>query len=138
YQTIETLARVARPLQPEQPLPDSAAVEGDVPLTPIQMDFFSTDIPERYHWNQSVLLAASQPLVQEKLEQALQRLLRHHDALRLRFAKEPAGWRQFYAERETAIQQEIVWKRQCEGTEALHTLVQEAQRSLNLEQGPLM
>lgn len=138
YQTIETLARVARPLQLEQPLPDSATVEGDVPLTPIQMDFFSTDIPERYHWNQSVLLAASQPLVQEKLEQALQRLLRHHDALRLRFAKEPAGWRQFYVERETAIQQEIVWKRQCEGTEALHTLVQEAQRSLNLEQGPLM
>lgn len=144
HQTIETLARAARPLQslrllrPEQSAADSGAVEGDVPLTPIQEDFFATAIPARHHWNQSVLLAVSQPLVPERLAQALQHLLLHHDALRLRFVEETAGWHQFYAARETAAQQEIVWNRHGDGLEGLETLVQEAQRSLNLEQGPLI
>ncbi len=141
HQTIETLARAARPLQslrPEQSVADSGTVEGDVTLTPIQADFFTTAIPARHHWNQSVLLAVSQPLVPERLEQALQHLLLHHDALRLRFAEAAAGWRQFYAEREAAAQQEIVWIRHCDGPEGLETLVQAAQRSLNLERGPLM
>lgn len=138
HQTIETLARAARPLQPEQFATESGAVEGDVPLTPIQADFFATAMPARHHWNQSVLLALAQPLVPERLEQALQQLLRHHDALRLRFIEETAGWRQFYAAYEVAAQQKIVWIKQCNGSEELEPLVQAAQRSLNLEQGPLM
>ena len=141
YQTIETLARAAQPLRVQrakQSGPDSSVPDGDVPLTPIQADFFASAIPARHHWNQSVLLATQHPLIPERLEQALQLLLQQHDALRLRFVEEAAGWRQFYAQREAAAQQEILWIRRCDGTKALEALVQEAQRSLNLAQGPLI
>jgi hypothetical protein len=50
-----------------------------------------------HHWNQSVLLEVRQAIVPELLEQAVQKLLEHHDALRLRFVRQESGWQQVNA-----------------------------------------
>lgn len=93
YQTIAELATVAdtKPqIQAEQGI-----ITGEVPLTPIQHWFFK-QIPEVEHYNQSVLLEIVPNLKPELLEKVWQRLLTHHDALRLRYVEDNSGWRQFY------------------------------------------
>ncbi|HHK1146527.1 TPA: condensation domain-containing protein, partial [Pseudomonas aeruginosa] len=65
---------------------------GVTPLLPIQQGFFAEEVAERHWWNQSVLLEAREPLDARHLEQALRGVLAHHDALRLSFTREAAGW----------------------------------------------
>jgi non-ribosomal peptide synthase protein (TIGR01720 family) len=76
---------------------EQGPVTGDIPLTPIQAAFLLSDPPEPHHFNQGVLLDCRDPISPEALEQALRHLLRHHDALRLRFERDGAGWRQWNA-----------------------------------------
>lgn len=91
-QTIAKLATVAgtvRTIQAEQGL-----VTGEVLLTPIQHWFFEQSQPEPHHYNQAILLEMRQNLDTEILQQVMQHLILHHDALRLRFVKEVSGWQQ--------------------------------------------
>ncbi|HEY0606761.1 MAG TPA: amino acid adenylation domain-containing protein, partial [Herpetosiphonaceae bacterium] len=92
HQTIASLAAVAG-TAPEQTA-EQGLVTGPVPLTPIQHWFFTQDLPERHHWNQSALFEVRQPLDGALLEQAVQQVLAHHDALRLRVERTADGWRQ--------------------------------------------
>ncbi|MEF2079725.1 non-ribosomal peptide synthase/polyketide synthase [Pseudomonas aeruginosa] len=107
---------------------------GEVALAPVQRWFFEQAIPNRQHWNQSLLLQARQPLDGDRLGRALERLQAQHDALRLRFREERGAWHQAYAEQAG----EPLWRRQAGSEEALLALCEEAQRSLDLEQGPLL
>jgi amino acid adenylation domain-containing protein len=91
HQTVATLAAVANTmgvLETEQGL-----VTGPAPLTPVQRWFFE-DPTEPHHFNQSLLFETTGSLDPVPLRAALERLERHHDALRLRFFQGPAGWRQ--------------------------------------------
>ncbi|MBZ5797935.1 condensation domain-containing protein, partial [Burkholderia contaminans] len=83
-QSIAELARVAEPVQDEA-VEQETPVQGSVPLLPIQAEFFETDVPQRSHWNQALLLRSMQPLQSAPLRQALADLLARHDSLRLRF-----------------------------------------------------
>jgi amino acid adenylation domain-containing protein/non-ribosomal peptide synthase protein (TIGR01720 family) len=92
HQTIAQLASVAaikQTIHAEQGL-----VTGSVPLTPIQHWFFEQNLHEPHYFNQSVVLEVQQALDLVLLEQALQELLLHHDALRLRFEQTNSGWHQ--------------------------------------------
>ncbi|RYZ40511.1 MAG: amino acid adenylation domain-containing protein, partial [Myxococcaceae bacterium] len=75
-------------------LAEQGPVVGEVPLTPIQLELLERDPEHAHHANQPLLLRARQPLQATYLEQALQLLISHHDALRLRFTREDASWRQ--------------------------------------------
>ncbi|NEU79910.1 non-ribosomal peptide synthetase [Nostoc sp. UIC 10630] len=93
YQTIAELAAVAgmtRSVKAEQGL-----VTGKVALTPIQHWFFEQKLPEPDYFNQSALLEVPPDLQPELLQQVVQELLVHHDALRLRFVQEGENWQQF-------------------------------------------
>ncbi len=79
----------ARPQRAEEVEPAA----GPLPLTPIQSWFFEQDFAEAHHWNQAVMLEVREPLEPRILRDALARLLAHHDALRLRFARGEEGWR---------------------------------------------
>jgi amino acid adenylation domain-containing protein/non-ribosomal peptide synthase protein (TIGR01720 family) len=92
YQTVAELAPVAEkslPIQAEQGL-----VTGSVPLTPIQQWFFEQNFSEPHHWNQAILLEVRQTLEPSFLAKAVQRIIEHHDALRLRFGQEGSQWQQ--------------------------------------------
>ncbi|HEV7508319.1 MAG TPA: SDR family NAD(P)-dependent oxidoreductase [Thermoanaerobaculia bacterium] len=69
-------------------------VVGDVPLTPIQHWFFESLPQAPHHYNQAVLLRCGEYLEAGRLERAVSRICEHHDALRLRFERTAAGWRQ--------------------------------------------
>ena len=92
HQTIAELAAVVGRSAAEQA--DQGPVTGPAPLTPVQHWFFERDLPDPHHWNQALLLAPRERLDPATLEEALRRLVVHHDALRLRFERAAAGWRQ--------------------------------------------
>ncbi len=80
------------PLEAEQGL-----VEGPVPLTPVQHWFFDQELAAPHHFNQAVLLEAVEPLDAGLLRRAVERLMIHHDALRMRFQRDAGGWHQVNA-----------------------------------------
>lgn len=95
HQTIAKLALVAdTSLTTES---EQGLVVGAVPLTPIQHSFFAQNLPEAHHFNQSLLLELQQDIEPNILQRAIQCLLAHHDALRLRFRPTANGWESFNA-----------------------------------------
>jgi amino acid adenylation domain-containing protein/non-ribosomal peptide synthase protein (TIGR01720 family) len=101
HQTIAKLALVADTNSTTEA--EQGLVIGAVPLTPIQHSFFAQKLPEAHHWNQSLLLKLQQDIEPNILQQAIQHLLAHHDALRLRFRLIANGWESFNAGVESEI-----------------------------------
>ena len=144
-QTIAALAQVAvvgPALSAEQ-----GTLVGQVPLTPIQRWFFAQPLTERHHFNQAVLLQLRQRWQPELLPGVLGQLLAHHDGLRLRYEQDASGeWRQFYGRPVTA---EVVAQEVCsfhdlsglgasEQEAALAAVGEQLQRSMSLQEGPLV
>ncbi|KAB8332629.1 non-ribosomal peptide synthetase [Scytonema tolypothrichoides VB-61278] len=119
------------------------AVTGSFSLTPIQHWFFEQKLCNPHHWNQAVLLEVSPKIVPALLEQALQHLLEHHDALRLRFIPKGSSWQQVNADLDEVAKVPVL----CMDLSALPATQQETtfeatatelQASLNLVEGLLM
>ncbi|WP_409274914.1 non-ribosomal peptide synthase/polyketide synthase, partial [Pseudomonas sp. KCJK9111] len=133
HQTLRALAQVVGTADTALQI-DQGAVTGSTPFLPVQHSFFSEAIAQRHHWNQSVLLVPSAPLQGAALEQALQALVHHHDALRLRFSEGEQGWQACHGDSAQAL----LWQREVTDAQALTALCDDAQRSLDLAQGPLL
>ncbi|WP_193076124.1 condensation domain-containing protein, partial [Pseudomonas sp. FME51] len=137
HQTVQGLATVAQLGEEGGVQIDQGPVTGEAQLLPIQQSFFEEDVPERHHWNQALLLKPGKALEAEKLEQTLQALACHHDALRLSFVQGAnGGWVAHY--RSVDGRQQILWKSAVKDAAELEALCTEAQRSLNLQDGPLI
>ncbi|WP_346294196.1 amino acid adenylation domain-containing protein, partial [Sphaerothrix gracilis] len=137
-QTIAELATVATPVAQIQA--EQGPVTGSAPLTPIQQRFWQQASPEPHHYNQSVLLSLPADIDGEKLRQALQQLIVHHDALRLRFERSATGWQQTHAAPETAFPLEVIDLTDIlpgEQAAAIAQMSAQVQRRLDLAQGPL-
>ncbi|WP_207388911.1 amino acid adenylation domain-containing protein [Azotobacter chroococcum] len=134
HQRLADLAGVARPLA--APAVDTGPAEGVVPLTPIQAHFFALGQAVPAHWNQSLWLELQRPLDPVLLEQALQALVAHHDALRLHFAEEDGVWRQWYGTLDE--RHELLWRREAVDAGEAEAFCAAAQRSLDLQEGPLL
>ncbi|MGZ3459012.1 MAG: condensation domain-containing protein, partial [Archangium sp.] len=87
HQTVEALASVAQ--QARGAVGEQGLVQGPVPLTPVQRSFFEQVLPRPHHFNQAVLLQVRETLEPSVLETALQKLVEHHDALRLKLTRQP-------------------------------------------------
>ncbi len=138
-QTVAELAAVAERIEPRKASSSaSAPVSGAMPLTPIQLEFFAQAVPHRHHWNQSVLLRVRERLDEGALERALQGVLVHHDALRLRYREDlSGGWSAVHAEASEEARG-LLWVREAGSAADAHGLYEQAQRSLSLEEGPLL
>ncbi|MBV9788698.1 MAG: amino acid adenylation domain-containing protein, partial [Chloroflexi bacterium] len=138
HQTIAELATVADTAPAV--VAEQGLVTGAVPLTPIQQHFFAQTLPNRRHFNQTMLLEAGEPLDPAALEQALQQLMLQHDALRLRFHEADSGWIQEHA---APVEQPILTVidlhavPETERVAAIEAAASEIQTSLNLQDGPL-
>ncbi|GFE67456.1 non-ribosomal peptide synthetase [Chroococcus sp. FPU101] len=91
YQTIAELATIAGT---SKIISEQGLVTGLVPLTPIQHWFFEQNLSNPHHFNQAVLLEVKSELNLSYLQQALEHLFLHHDALRLRFEYQSGEWQQ--------------------------------------------
>jgi amino acid adenylation domain-containing protein/non-ribosomal peptide synthase protein (TIGR01720 family) len=138
HQTIARLEPVVTEVHAdgaEQP------VSGAVPLTPIQQWFFATHSVNPHHFNQSAFVELTGELDEKALEQALEALVAHHDALRMRFEKADGGWRQY----NEPIAAESVLRRADlsdvpaeEQFAAMEKLADEVHAGLDLERGSLL
>ncbi|MDW5531196.1 condensation domain-containing protein, partial [Azospirillum sp. NL1] len=133
HQTLEALARAARRDGTAMPAAGQGPVTGTLAPTPIQRWFFEEPIPNRSHWNQSVLLRLRRPVDPALLERALAALAAHHDALRLVFAADGTA-----RHLEPEAVPPLLWHREAADAAAQERLCGEAQRSLDLEHGPLL
>jgi amino acid adenylation domain-containing protein/non-ribosomal peptide synthase protein (TIGR01720 family) len=92
HQTIAELAAVAN--DGAQFESEQGEITGDVSLTPIQLWFFEQNLPAPHYFNQAVKFQLNRSLDPLALKCSVERLLAHHDALRMRFERTPQGWRQ--------------------------------------------
>ncbi len=133
HQTVQTLAAVAT--RSEQVVAEQGVLTGSSGLTPIQHWFFDTDIPNRQHWNQALVLKPLQLLDPHRLEQALLAVLEHHDALRLSFTPRDAQW---HAEHLAVPEGGVLMQAQVRDMDQCTALFTDTQRSLDLARGPLL
>ncbi|MEH2094791.1 amino acid adenylation domain-containing protein [Nostoc sp.] len=108
YQTIAELAAVAG--MTCQVTVEQGLVTGKVALTPIQKWFFEQKLPEPDYFNQSVLLEVSPNLQAGLLQEVVQQLLLHHDALRSRFARLPFSTRRYAKVESRFLQKRKNWQ----------------------------
>ncbi|MCF5170057.1 non-ribosomal peptide synthetase [Pseudomonas canadensis] len=133
HQTVQTLAAVAT--RSEQITAEQGVLTGPSGLTPIQHWFFDTEIPNRQHWNQALVLKPLQLLDPHCLEQALLAVLEHHDALRLSFCQRDAQW---HAEHLAVPEGGVLMQAQVRDMAHCTALFTDTQRSLDLQHGPLL
>ena len=138
HPTIAALSAIARPNA--GPVVKQRGA-GSAPLTPILRWFFDQDFSNRNHWNQAFLLEGPHDLDLDALEAALQAVVGHHDAFRLRFREEEDGWHSWHAPSDSPIVLERVDLAQIP-PEIVSTVIDEAassaQASLHITDGPIL
>ncbi len=146
HSTLGELAAVAGAIEARGI--DQGPVTGPVALTPIQQWFLGSAPIDPQHFNQSVMLRVEAGLgtpfgkrVMARLEPAWRAVLVHHDALRSRFARDSAGWRQWNESPENLV---TGWARidlsdvpAALATPEIERAAATVQPSLDLARGPL-
>ena len=138
-QTVRELAAVAVASGPDAG-EEEGPVTGEVPLLPVQAWFFEQGFADAHHFNQAVLVPVGPGVPLAWLRTALTALVAQHDALRLRFAPTPAGWRG-WCEAQVPVACEEVDLTALGGAAqrtALEAAVARVQASLDLTAGPVM
>jgi amino acid adenylation domain-containing protein/non-ribosomal peptide synthase protein (TIGR01720 family) len=137
HQTVAELAAMAEASGEQAAAPGAAT--GDVPLTAVQHWFFEQKLPSPEHWSRASVFQPNRPLNPDLLQQAVKHVVEHHDALRLRFVRGPAGWRQFVTDANQVPEIVPVDLSSLGATErqpALEARAVELQGGLNLTEGP--
>lgn len=138
YPVLEAMARCMNTAVRKT---DQGLVQGIVALTPIQLRFFSNEsIQEKHYFNQSVVLQAAARIDKELLCACLDKLVLHHDALRMVYRKEADQWIQENkgdAHKAYGFSQFDLRKR-ANAQEMLVQRCESLQASLQLAEGPLM
>ena len=71
---------------------EQGEVKGEVKLNPIQAWYFEQNFQDIHHWNQAVLINADKLLDHNHLKNALNAIVKQHDALRLRYSEKNGKW----------------------------------------------
>lgn len=74
---------------------EQGSLAGKLPLLPIQEWFFSKNLKNCHHWNQTFTIQTPQ-LDVKRLKSAVEALQDHHDAFKLRFKYTRRGYIQYY------------------------------------------
>ncbi|HWF87706.1 MAG TPA: amino acid adenylation domain-containing protein, partial [Pyrinomonadaceae bacterium] len=120
---------------------EQTPVTGEVQLTAIQSWFFEQQQPDPHHFNQAMLLTLREPIDRTVLERAANELLKHHDALRLRFRHDGETWSQWNAAPDQPASFEhfdLSQSDEAQRAEAIREQAARLQSSLNLQDGPLI
>jgi amino acid adenylation domain-containing protein/non-ribosomal peptide synthase protein (TIGR01720 family) len=116
-------------------------VVGPVSLTPIQRWFFQTHQANPHHFNQSTLLELTGEPDEQALRRALDALLVHHDALRMRFEQHGGEWHARNAPVESVP---VLQRLDLSGldpdqqTESMKKAADEVHAGFDLARGPLL
>jgi non-ribosomal peptide synthase protein (TIGR01720 family) len=114
-------------------------IMGPVPITPIQQWFFELNLTRPAYWNQAVMLESVHG-DSALWEKACEEILRHHDALRLRFERVADHWLQVNAPFDHPapfVHIDLSHLDEKQQVAASENGAAEFQESLNLSAGPL-
>ncbi|MBA4532700.1 non-ribosomal peptide synthetase [Brevibacillus halotolerans] len=73
---------------PSRKKSDQGVIEGEIELTPIQSWFFKNQFTGMHQWNQAVMLHREKGFDQEAVALAFQKIVEHHDALRMVYKRQ--------------------------------------------------
>src|SRR5262249_8854854 len=142
HQSIAELAGVASVAGGSRmAVSEQGDVVGTVPLTPIQEWFFEGHNQEPHHYNQAVMLEATEPVDVEALREALKQLMKQHDALRHRFKRTESGWIQICEKPDGAVALEEMDLSGLDENLESRTIEKAAaqyQQGIDLSEGPLL
>lgn len=134
------LERMAGFMSQEQTIADQSVILGPVVMTPVQHYFFSQDLNNYQHYNQSVVLKSTQRLDTALLRKCMVELANHHDALRMVFRKQNNKWEQFnqdvYGDNFTVLYTDL--RGNEDGVAEMGTVAEKLQAGFQLEIGPLI
>ncbi|WP_441249545.1 amino acid adenylation domain-containing protein [Kitasatospora sp. McL0602] len=140
HSTVEQLVAAAG--QDRRIAATQEAETGELPLTPIQHDFFARNTTAPQHFAQSIHVELAAGADEAALRAALAAVVGHHDALRMRFTRdEQGGWSQHNAAAETG---ELIERHDLSGLPdeelppVMHRLAAAADRGFDLAAGPLL
>src|SRR6185312_14043128 len=139
HQTIHRLASqvsAKKLLAAEQEM-----VLGAVSLLPIQHWFFERSMPEPNHFNQAVMLNCRGKFRAPLMRESIERLIEHHDALRMRFRRQGSRWVQESAAASGQESFEYIQLPELQEParrEAVQAVADRLHRSLSIEEGPLV
>ncbi len=138
YPTISQLSLHVKPIRRTI---DQGEITGETALTPIQHWFFESSFADRHHFNQSVMFYRKERFKEETVYKVLQKLVEHHDALRMVFCKTEQG----FSALTRAIQDgglftlDVFDFKDAENpTQAVEAKATDIQAGIDLENGPLM
>lgn len=141
HQTVAALAEAVEQDSPVTPALAAAEVSGQAELTPIQKWFFEAHTVEPDHYAMSVQVELAPEADSSLLAQALETVVAHHDALRMRYGHDAdAGWNQEYGSAVTDLLDVCDLSRvdPVGRGQALHEAALVAQQSHNLSTGALV
>src|SRR5262249_54945297 len=116
----------------------------DAPLTGSQAWFFDTVREDLNQFNHAVHLAPTEPIDLDRLKRAVDKLLSHHDTLRLRFEQHGATWLQTFASYHPAEIEEVFGRADLRGVAdgeleaAIDERAARAHAGIDLAYGPLL
>src|SRR5690606_36897996 len=128
------ISDLARQVKTQSRVIPQDQVVGLIPLSPVQARFFERHPANNHHYNQSVLLYSKVPLNAATLRIALERLMLHHDTLRIVFHPGLEGWLQENRNRELKYHFEEI---SITDSSQFNNHCERIQAGFNLEKGPL-
>ncbi|MFC1431718.1 non-ribosomal peptide synthase/polyketide synthase [Streptacidiphilus sp. N1-3] len=140
--THQTLAELATVVRIPSGGGSDGPVTGEVPLTPIQEWFLTTPRAAPQYFNQSTLLELDGTPDPRALADALDALLEHHDALRMRFTRDEDGWHQFNPPptrgADVLVRHDLTGQSPEEADAAMAKAADELHARFDLARGPLL
>ncbi|MEE4561814.1 amino acid adenylation domain-containing protein [Paenibacillus polymyxa] len=134
-----TIAQLTQVLAIQTKVVDQSVVEGIVPLTPIQKWFFEHQGIQRHHWNQSFMLYRKEGFEPETLQETMNCIIYHHDALRMVYASEQDSIVQTNQDiKESAWLQVMDLSSELDVRDRIANFSEEIQKSMDLTTGPLL
>lgn len=119
-------------------------LEGQFGLIPIQNWFFNNYQKNVHHWNQAFLLRLNSYFTKEKIKKIFNKIIEHHDTLRLRFIKiSDDTWTQYYSNDSHSIsplieEVDLSMVSQLEQDNFIYDKCTDLHKKININDGPTL
>nr|WP_267497724.1 non-ribosomal peptide synthase/polyketide synthase [Paenibacillus farraposensis] len=136
-----TIAELSPYVQTAERIADQGEVTGETPLLPIQHWFFEQAPVDLHHFNHAVMLYRAEGFELGALRQTMTKIAEHHDALRLVFRQSDRGyeaWNRGISEGELYTLDIADFRGEADCAAAIEAKASDIQRSINLNEGPLL
>jgi amino acid adenylation domain-containing protein/non-ribosomal peptide synthase protein (TIGR01720 family) len=133
------LSDLAKAVTPVNRIADQLPVSGPVKLTPIQKEVFVTDMYDRHHFNQAMMLLSENGFGESATRAVFKKIQEHHDALRIVYKEDATGYHLYNQGPEQPLSLSVF---NLDDIADIPSFIEEKanaiQAGIDLENGPLM